>query len=88
MPFDLTLPRLKLSASVAAIESPNTGKWLFSLSYRFPSNNGGESSRAIFSTEVQAINAALIMFTRAGADQSPAIAQAIALWVTQVTNQL
>jgi len=87
MPFDLTLPRLKLSASLAAIESPNTGKWLFSLSYRFPTNQGGESSRAIFSNEDQAITAGLVMLTRAGAGQSPAIIQAIQLWSAQITGQ-
>lgn len=88
MHFDLALPRLRLSASLAAVGSPGTGKWQFSLNYRFPNSNGGESSRAIFSNGAQAINAALVMLKRAGADQSPAIVQAIELWSTQISAQL
>ena len=87
MLFDLQLPRLKLSASLAATETPNTGKWQFSLSYRFPTNTGSEGSRAIFSTEAQAITAGIVILTRAGAEQSPAIIQAIQLWSAQVAEQ-
>lgn len=81
----LDLPKLKLAVQIRLSENSN-GKWLFSLSIKHEQSKSNESSRAIFSTDQQALSAALVYLKIQSATFSPAATQATALWIKQKNN--
>lgn len=81
----LDLPKLKLAVQIRLSENSN-GKWLFSMSIKHELSRSTESSRAIFSTVQQALDAALVYLKTQSKRFSPEAQQATDLWIKQKNN--